>query len=264
MDRRTALITGLAGLAGCAGWESTVVPMRRVAAPLASSVRADGAPAGTLVVFLPGIYDEPEDFFRHGLIAALAESGLDCDAIAVDAHFGYVLEQSVARRLQQDVIAPARARGYRRIWFVGTSLGGLNAFLHAMHYPDVDGIVAIAPYVGSREVADEIRRAGGLRAWSAPATPYDEPPDTERQWERQLWGWLKETAERPQRALPLHLAYGNGDRFASGLSLLADVLPSTRTLVVDGGHDWTTWARLWRLWLARDGALLTASAADAR
>ena len=53
-------------------------------------------------------------------------SGLDC--VAVDATIGYYLDGSVANRLQREIIELARTLGYREIWLVGVSMGGLGAF----------------------------------------------------------------------------------------------------------------------------------------
>src|SRR6476659_4794331 len=81
-----------------------------------------------LFVFLPGRRDRASDFVRHEFVG-LAQSrvrGLDC--LTVDATLGYYLDGSVAERLQREIIEPARANGYREIWLMGVSMGGLGAF----------------------------------------------------------------------------------------------------------------------------------------
>src|ERR671930_1091173 len=93
--------------------------------PLATLAYTADTPRDTLVVFLPGIGDFAEDFERHGFIAALAASGLAADALAVDAHYGYYGRRTVLERLAEDVVLPAREQGYREVWLVGISMGGL-------------------------------------------------------------------------------------------------------------------------------------------
>ena len=66
------------------------------------------------------------DFDRRGFITLAQRRipGLDC--VAVDATLGYYVNGSLADRLQREIIDPARALGYREIWLVGVSMGGLG------------------------------------------------------------------------------------------------------------------------------------------
>ncbi len=98
-------------------------------------------------------------------------------------------------------------------------------------------MLLMAPYLGPDSLISEIEAAGGLRAWS----PSPDATDFGA-----LWGWLKGYATTPAERPPLLLAYGDRDRFARGQRLLAEVLPSDRVLTIPGGHDWRTWAPLWR------------------
>ena len=68
-----------------------------------------------LFVFLPGNGDSPETFEKKGLFELLREKGIAADMVAVDAHLGYYLNNSIVVRLKEDVIEPARARGTREI-----------------------------------------------------------------------------------------------------------------------------------------------------
>ena len=150
MSRRKlwALPSAAALVASC-WWipRPAVVPLRTIAYPGA------GAAAGDLVIFLPGRGDRAEDFAERGLLAAARQAGLEADVLAVDAHLAYYYKRVVTERLWADVVLPARARGYHRLWVVGISLGGLGAISLAQEHPDaVAGILAIAPYLGEPDL----------------------------------------------------------------------------------------------------------------
>ena len=241
----------LAGLPGCQ-WlpRAPVTPM--------SQLREPGQRvADTLVVMLPGAYSRPQEFVDNGFVRALRMHGVSADIIIADAHLGYFRNHSVLRRLREDVVAPARAQGYRTVWMVGISLGGFGALAYAcLHGRDpahgVEGVFAVAPYLGSRGLIDAIGAAGGPRAWvdaDGGALPRsldeDANPDDA---ERALWRWL---AKPPTGAPPLYLGYGTEDRLADGHRLLAEVLPADRVSTVPGGHDWPPWLALWQQWLGR-------------
>ena len=198
--------------------------------------------AGDLVVFLPGRGDRAEDFEERGFLAAARKAGLEADVLAVDAHLAYYYKRVITQRLWEDVILPARAQGYRRVFVVGISLGGLGAITLADEHPDaVAGLFVLAPYLGEPDLTREIEAAGGLARWSG--------APSERDF-RGVWGYLRGYAAGEPRP-PLWLAYGESDRYAYGHRLLAAALPKERVLVTAGGHDWKAWDRLWSEFLAR-------------
>jgi pimeloyl-ACP methyl ester carboxylesterase len=198
----------------------------------------------TLLIFLPGAYLKPEEFEREGFISAVRERHLAADSLLVDADVSYYYDQTLSDRLHADVIEPQRAKGYTSIWLVGISIGGFGALIHELARPGaVDGIVALAPYLGRRVLGAEIKKAGGLRTWQAPSGPQpDEEPD------RKLWPFFQQyLAAKPSKNLPqLYLGFGLADRFASNHKLLADALPPGRVFTTEGGHDWPEWRQLWR------------------
>lgn len=200
----------------------------------------DGRGARHLVVCLPGAYDRPQAFFDEGFVAALRARHLAADVIALDSHLGYFENATIAERVVEDVLQAARARGCERIWLVGISLGGLGAMLSAERFAGVDGIVAIAPYVGTREAVAEVRRAGGFDRWQP-------TPDTRANaWEQRLFAWLGRVAARDPALPRIVLAYGRDDRFADSLALVAQAVGPQATLTLEGGHDWPTWRALWQ------------------
>lgn len=207
------------------------------------------SPDGTdkvMLVMLPGATHKPEDFVRQGFIQALRQRQLPVDTAAVDAHLGYYLERNLGERLTEDIIAPARARGYRRIWLMGISLGGLGALLYAReHAEEIAGVVVLAPFLGVRGTIEEIVRAGGIEHWRPGAiAPQDD--------ERFLLAWLKaygaESAALPQ----IYLGYGKDDRFIAASAMLGSRLPPDRIVTLPGGHDWATWSALWEKLLDDD------------
>jgi S-formylglutathione hydrolase FrmB len=216
--------------AGCSLFYPTTRPMpaewHRAAAP---------ADPRTLIVLWPGRGDAPADFVAAGFVDLLRASAPGADVVAVDAHFGYYLEESVLERVREDVILPARAQGTQRVYLVGVSMGGLGVLMFHNEFPDdVDGVLALAPFLGDRPVLDEIRAAGGLGGFQ-PASP---PP--RQDYQRALWFGLRRQLD-PAARPPVFLGFGTEDSFASACELLAEALPAERVFRAPGGHDWEPW-----------------------
>lgn len=236
MDKRSTFWPAVAalalGLAGCANNRPTVVPMRTLVQP------APCGPADTLVVMLPGTHSLPEEFLREGFVRTLRERQVAADVVLVDAHTGYYQSRTIIDRLHADVIEPARARGVRRVWIVGISLGAVGAMLYADEHPKaLDGVVLLAPFLGTRLTALEIENAGGLAKWPAPERRPDEELDA------RLWRWLKKQTEAP--GLRIVQGYGVDDRFAYNNRLFSQSLPPAQVFTAAGGHDWPAWNALW-------------------
>lgn len=199
-------------------------------------------PAGDLVVVLPGFGDRPRTFEREGLVATLQDASPGTEILVVDAHYGYYARRVLPRRIVQDVLIPAKARG-QRVWLVGVSMGGFGALLTAKKHPDlVDGLVLLSPYLGHNDVQMEIARAGGLRRWEPPAVGNDHSIE--------LWRWLKGYASGASRP-PLVVGYATGERLSWGIEQLVPVLDRDLVVRTSGRHEWATWRRLWPDVLAR-------------
>jgi pimeloyl-ACP methyl ester carboxylesterase len=208
----------------------------------------DGACATTraplLLVLLPGANMTPEEMQREGMVQAVRQRHLAADVVIAHAHLGYVYDRSVMRRLHDDVVGPARAQGYERIWMAGISLGGFLAMGYALRHPgQIEGLVTLAPYLGRRQILQDIQAAGGPLAWRQTAQPR-EADDAEHA----LWMWLSAT---PSSAPPVYLGYGSEDRFAPAQRLMAGLLPPGQVEHAPGGHDWPPWRTLWDRWLDR-------------
>lgn len=191
------------------------------------------------MVWLPGAYHAARDFVAFGFPEAARRRRAAVDLLFLDLELAHVGDRSVVRKLRDEVVLPARAAGVS-LWLGGISLGGLIALSYAAAYPDeLDGLCLLAPYLGNRMLTGEIARAPGLAAWQP-----GELAETDE--ERRIWRYIK---TRSAASRPLYLGYGKGDRFAAAHELLAATLPADSVDVVDGGHEWLTWGRLWENFL---------------
>jgi len=149
-------------VAGCAFWpRPAVVPMPVLREPAPQR-------AAMLVVMLPGAYSRPRDFIDEGFVQRLRAQRVAADVLIADAHLGYVENGTLLERLRDDVLVPALRDGARRIWLVGISLGGFASLGLLMRHADwIEGVLAIAPYVGQPPLLQQVRAAGGARAYAA-------------------------------------------------------------------------------------------------
>jgi pimeloyl-ACP methyl ester carboxylesterase len=197
-----------------------------------------------LFIFLPGRGDRGGDFARRGFVD-LAQgqiSGLDC--VAVDATIGYYLDGSVADRLQREIIEPARGLGYREIWLVGVSMGGLGAFFHERTYPgQVNGLILLAPYVGDDpKLFAEIDAAGGPVSWAS-SQPVDTAQGNKAKYQRELWRFLGRLRMDRNPPLQVWMAYGDTDRLLPGIERLIGLLQAGCAFRLKGGHTWDVWTK---------------------
>lgn len=225
------LLLALTLMSGCRarGDATRPLPLEVIAAP---------APAKRLVVVLPGRADNLRRLRASGVATAVQHAWPDAEVVLAELTMDYYLASSAERRLHDEVIVPARARGLREVWLVGASLGGMGALLYDRSYPGVaHGLVLLAPYLGDDALLDEIRRAGGVGRWN-PGPMREVAPDT---WQREMWRnvhrWTREPGRRPQ----VWLAYGHRDGFSAAMPLLGETLEAGRVLEREGGHSWRVW-----------------------
>jgi pimeloyl-ACP methyl ester carboxylesterase len=237
IGRRVSLLWLLA-LAGCR-WlpRAPVAPMPVLRLPLQRDARAP-----LLVVMLPGVYNLPADFVDEGFVAALHSRGFAADVWIADSHRGYADNGTLFERLRDDVIAPAQRAGYRRLWLVGISLGGFASLGLLRQQPQaIEGVLAIAPYVGRPAVVQQVTAAGGAQAYARSAT--DDAVDSA------LWSWFGQAPDAVRDKV--HLYTGSDDRFIAEQRLFAQRLAPDHVLEVPGDHDWPAWRALWQRWLER-------------
>lgn len=205
---------------------------------------APGVVAPVRMVWLPGIFQGPEDFLRAGFDAATRRRRLAIDLQFVDVELEHVGDRSVIEHLARAIVEPARAAGCRSIWLAGISLGGFFALDYAAtRAGPCDGLCLLAPYLGNRQLIAEIAAAPGLAAW-------DPGPLAQSDEERRIWRFLRDCSGEPGFAAgPLYLGYGRQDRFAQAHALMGEVLAPDMVDVAEGGHDWPTWCTLWERFL---------------
>ncbi len=234
-------------LAACA-------PMGDARKPLPTTLVPAAQKAQRLVVVLPGRGEDLARLGSSGIAASIQSAWPDADVVLTGLTLDYYRQGNAEQRLHDEVIAPARQRGYGQVWLLGISMGGMGAILYDRAHPGaVDGLVLLSPYVGDALVLKEIAAAGGVAAWQPGPAPAAISQDN---FSRELWrhvqGWQLSQAKAP----PVWLAYGDRDKLKDGDEVLASALPAARVRVLPGKHDWTVW-----LPAARE--LLLAADADA-
>lgn len=174
----------------------------------------------------------------------------DADVLLTGLGFAYYMEGRAPQRLHAEVVSPARQRGYRQVWLLGASMGGMGSLMYDRAYPgQADGLVLLAPYLGKRPLIDEIRRSG-LGAWEAGPVPAEVDAGN---YQRELWRHLQSWQRDPGRTRTVWLGYGTQDRLAGAMPPLAGLLPADHVTVVDGGHAWKVWSPLAQRMLSAAG-----------
>jgi enterochelin esterase-like enzyme len=200
-----------------------------------------GKQADTLIILLPGAYQQPEDFIKEGFVSAVDKRDLSVDLIMAELSFSYIADLTALTEIHQNLILPAISKSYQNIWLAGISIGGYVAIAYANHYPaQLAGLLLLAPYPGNRITTGEIALAGGVHAWM-PESLTDE--DTERS----NWSWLKTYARSTD--IEVHLGYGADDRFAESHTMMTEILPDSRVDKIAGEHSWPVWQQLWHNFL---------------
>jgi pimeloyl-ACP methyl ester carboxylesterase len=193
-----------------------------------------------LLLMLPGAGARAGDFAAHGLVADVQARNPGIDIIAAEPAMALYLDGSVAAALHTQIVRPA---GYRRIWLLGISLGGAGALLYAAaHAAEVEGVLLLAPFLGTRDTISALAGTGGITG--SLDLGVSTPP------EQALLGWLRAYAASGRQQPPIYLAFGKNDQFSRGHRMLAALLPPERVIIRPGGHDWECWRRLLRQLLA--------------
>ena len=222
---------------GCALPREAKIPMDSI------MLQRTATPSKMLIVFLPGSQEVPQDIVQEGFVEQVRARNIDADVMVIDSHIGYFERRIFDVRIHDDIIEPARKKGYESIWLAGISLGGFGSLMYAFTYPgEIDGIIALAPFIASDKVLDEVIAAGGLTRWK-PSEPLGADD-----YQRALLKWLKgydvghsSTETRPK----LYIGFGSEDRFRRFEKIIVTMLPSEQMLAAPGGHDWPPWKQMW-------------------
>lgn len=213
------------------------------ARPVPTQLYAATVTGSRLVIVLPGRGGDLDGLRRSGIAAAIQRAWPDADVLLAGLELRHYTDLSATRRVHEDMVTPARRRGVRSIWLVGASLGGTGVLLYERDYPgDVDGLVALAPYLGDARLLASIRDAGGVAHWD-PASWRGRP---DLAWQADLWRVVARVGADPDRAPALWIGYGRRDPVSDAAPLLASALPPGQLRLRPGDHDWATWLRLVR------------------
>ena len=195
-----------------------------------------------LLALLSGTFSEPEDFIREGFVAALRGRGIGAQVAMAGMRMAEFADGTVVERIRAAIVEPARARGATRVWIAGISLGALAGLAYAArHEGELEGLVLISPYPGTRPMLAEIEAQGGLARWNPAIAAGGD-------LEREAWRWL---ARRAPGAPQIHCYFGSEDRFAEGQRTMARALPADAAHEMAGAHEWPDWRRMWDAFLDR-------------
>lgn len=229
-------------LGSCTSLLPAPTPLRTIEYAAAST------PGKCLFVMLPGMGDHAETFEQRGFVEEVRKTQRSIDIRTTDATIGYYMQGTMLDRLEQDVIAPAKARGYQEIWLLGPSMGGFGSLFYSRaHTADVTGVLAMAPFLGDKKLIKEISTAGGLMKWQAPARVEKMDRDN---YQREMWRWFQAIAQHKEKAPLIFMGYGTSDHLAPADSMLGVVLPPSRVYLTDGKHEWPAWQRILQAFLA--------------
>ena len=225
-----------AGLAGCFTIGDSKIPIGAVSVPAPRP-----AAERTLVIVLPGFGDDAQDMKGHGLAEVIQESWPEADVLLTSATFAYYRDGKLVPRLHEEIVGPVLRGSYARVWLAGASMGGMGALLYEREHPgELTGLVLFAPFLGGKELLDEIRAAGGPRKWDPGPLPAETNGDN---YQRQAWKMVKGWTARPELARRVWLACGTSDHLIEDVRLLAPELPGSHYLELPGGHSWGLWIR---------------------
>ena len=189
---------------------------------------------------MPGAYQQPAQFLQAGFDQAVRARAPGVELLLTMPELAHLTDRRWLATLHDQVVAPARAQRDVPLWLGGVSLGAFMALRFAAQYPDsIDGLCLLAPYLGSRIIAAEIAAHADITHWQTGAL--DEDDD-----ERRIWQYIARLSNShpPTRVF---VGFGVDDRFADTQHVLVRALasiPST-TRVIEGGHDWPVWRKLW-------------------
>jgi pimeloyl-ACP methyl ester carboxylesterase len=220
-------------LAACVmyGPSLDVIPTELVPAPQPS-------PHRVLLIAVPGIFNDEESLRDHGLPDVIHRSWPTADILLTSANLPYYRDGVFVSRMH-DLVTRARQDGYREIWLVGGSLGGMGTLMYERDHPgEVTGLVLLAPYLGDDGLLQEIERAGGVRQWDPGPLPEQM---TRQDYARQVWRMIKGWGDRPDLTRRIWLSCGTSDHMMFGVRLLAPQLPAAHYVERPGDHNWDFW-----------------------
>jgi len=232
--KHLALGSLLLALFGCGNLGDSKQPI-----PSATVLGSGIADQKTLVIVLPGRGDNVEVMQEFGVAQAIHAGWPEVDVQLTSATLAYYLDGVLAARVREQFIEPARASGYERIILMGASLGGMGSLIVDQANPGmVDHLLLMAPYLGKQKLLREIAEAGGVLAWQAGPKP---AAVDSANFQRELWRHIQQFGLDPKSQTRVWLAYGEDDRLAKTVPVIAPALDPSHILPRAGGHKWVVW-----------------------
>ena len=202
-----------------------------------------GEKTDRLIIFLPGVYDTAEKFKDEAFFSSARKAGIKADMVSANINVLHLVEEMMVKRIETDVFLYAKNNGYKNIWLVGVSLGGLNSLLfYREHSKNLCGVVTLAPFVANKSLTKELQDAKNIKYWKPGSV------ENEFVFEQKLhflWVWLKEQASK-NNLDNIYLGFGKQDMHVEGIKLLQNILDKKNIVTVEGGHNWKTGQKIWR------------------
>ena len=202
-----------------------------------------GKSTDNLIIFIPGLYDSHYKFKKEMFFKTARDEGVDADLVAVNINVVHLADEMVGERIKKDVLNYVKNDGYKNIWVVGVSIGGLSSLVYLKnHEENICGVVVLAPYLGDDVLSEEMKQVGGLKNWVPDMGKLKDSIDVEVDT---LWLWL---AKRNNFS-NIYLGYGKQDDITIGSLTLETLLDKKNVVAIDGEHDWETGRNIWEIQL---------------
>ena len=205
---------------------------------------------GNIIVFLPGLYNTAEIFIKEEFFTMARSAGIKADMVAASIDIQHLLQENMIERIEKDIYQVIKNKGYKNIWFVGISLGGLNSLLfYQKYYNELCGAVVLGPYLADEELTEELQSAGDIRNWKPKLKKDSEMIDQKIQT---LWQWLQKMSFK-KKLNNIYLGYGDDDKYIDSIKLFHKILNNKKVIIVDGKHNWITGRKIWKQQLLSRG-----------
>ena len=153
-----------------------------------------GEKVDSVIIFLPGLLDTAKTFKDEQFFSAARKVGVKADMVAASINIRHLIEKVMVERIEKDIFRHLKNEGYKNIWLVGMSLGGLNTLLFYQKYAkDICGVVAVAPYIADEGLTKELQQAGSLNKWLPKSAKNKKVVKQKLQL---LWEWLQQQAAK--------------------------------------------------------------------
>lgn len=197
----------------------------------------------SLIILLPGVYDTAETFKDEQFFTIARKAGIKADMVAANIHLWHLVQEMMIERIEKDIFRQIKNKGYKNIWFVGISLGGLNSLLFYQKYTrEVCGVVVVSPYIADKGLIKELKQAGGIKNWQPDVI---ENKKTIEKRLLLLWVWLQQQ-DIKNNLNQVFLGYGKQDRYIESIKLFENILDKKNVIKVEGEHDWDTGQKIWQ------------------